>query len=1082
VFESFEVQPKTEDIMACTGKLCRVFPDTAVQVPIVTAQEAGFFNQVSTLLSSLDFEQFEDAWEFSTKAGTQQREIRNSNHPKYVTEFFAGIMRGYGEVVSVKMIKKRTADEVLWKSAEKPWRRSPVYLIIRVMLQSSVANPVDYKMFMLHMHTICLSLAALPDFDGELLYALRAKMARRLDKLRGQQLPESLARNALEVATRVQNLLLSRWDEIQQEDRLHLQAEWAPHKLDMKQDLAQTLPHSGAYLRQILEPEVPAQQASTFEPTSPPRLRSSNFNDYANDGLEKEVTHNGPLALFDFEKVVRENLDAWVEDSIEDKSYVSACDTLMSCVLQYYAAGQRYVDVADKSIFVLTIVDLWKALDRVAIADIPMLADYSPEIPRDFLHPLLLHSRECIEQANTIERYIWGRHSSVSDGRSVFSDNVNSAAFSIRFFGGSSSLRQLQTKIEAVAQQERDAKVAELEEKNAHYRQLVSDASELTHEYEWDRWTGGYTDHNKYSCQKCCVQRSAEEVCKTGIHVHEWPLPPSYYEAQRAVFELAAPHTFQLWRTATFMIMNDVGRPSLRTPDQQVQLLRYYEPLTSYLDIHGYNRVSIASDHKPFLQTEYGHREIPASTNEICVPNGLRFRLYDERKRRWASGPFHSSGLSSYGTLQLPEGPYKYLQYSVDSTMHTTNKVIAERSYCPEELSLHEHEAFGSLRSGGLYVPCLYALTHGAKLYDRLQWLNILRELEDCALSFRCEAVYILVNQAAWQIGPLSGTMTLRTWHEDIETAQYSERLIRACHAVLRRIQDNWLESVTLRLTGMSHIWLVEPIILLCAFPVLLVLRLLVSLPLGEHNVRQDGFAFLRSARHVALQWMQILQASLREKIESEDSSLYAGLVCEMAMTCRMTFDVDSKDLSHVMQLPEDISGLILCAIALHDNRPPHIHQAPLHLQSMMYRDQRLAHKIQRPLLDGDRLLLTWDGFDLAIKHIWPAYRPSPSRAILHERRWMHVKVVLANSQSQRVDYDVVDGSLLIDGKPIRRLPREYVTHPTYLRTFGSVRSCGSTISYVLTQETTGHHGCDTWHGRNGVHHAMRSAERICRT
>jgi hypothetical protein len=703
VFESFEVQPKTEDVMACTGKLCRVFPDTAVQVPIATAQEAGFFDQVSILLSSLDHEQFPDTWEVSRKAGTKQREIRNSNHPRYVTEFFAGVMRGYGDVASVKMIQKRTADEVLWKSAQKPWRRSPVYLIIRVLLQSSVSNPIDYKMFMLHMHTTCLSLAALPDFDGELLYALRAKMARRLDKLRGQQLPEFLARNALEVATRIQNLLLSRWNEIQQEDRLYLQAEWAPHTLLVDNDVVQTLPHSGAYLRQVLRQEVPVQQSSSFEPKSPARLCSLDFDHYTSNQLKKAVAANGALALFDFEKAVRENLDGWIEDRIADKAYLPTCDTLMSCVLQYYAAGQLYVNVTDKSIFVLTIVDLWTALDRVTVADIPILADYSPEIPHDFLHPLLLRSREDIEQANRIERYVVRRHRSVTGGRSVFCNKVDSTAFSTRFFNASPLLPQLQNQIEAAARTKRDAKIVELNQKNARHRQLVADAAQRTHTFVWNEWTHSDSTHSN-SCEKCRLEKAAQKLSKQGIRKHEWPLPSNAQEAQRVVFELAAPLTFQLWRSLTYMLMTDIGLPLHRTTNKPEQLLGDYEPLVSYKRFHTHNRISIASDTKSFLHSHYKDPKIPATRDQVCVPNALHFFLFDQKMRRWASGPFDGSGLSSYGTLRLSQGPYAYLQYAVDSTTHTTNKVIADRSECPEELSLPEHDAFGSLRSGGLYV------------------------------------------------------------------------------------------------------------------------------------------------------------------------------------------------------------------------------------------------------------------------------------------------------------------------------------------------------------------------------------------
>jgi hypothetical protein len=185
---------------------------------------------------------------------------------------------------------------------------------------------------------------------------------------------------------------------------------------------------------------------------------------------------------------------------------------------------------------------------------------------------------------------------------------------------------------------------------------------------------------------------------------------------------------------------------------------------------------------------------------------------------------------------------------------------------------------------------------------------------------------------------------------------------------------------------------------------------------------------------------------------EPNNGTSHSSLVCEMAMTCRMTFDVDNADIMHVIQLPEDISELLLCAITLYDNQPPQLDQAPQHLQSMLCRDRRLAHKLQRPLLDGN-LSLAWNGFDLAITHIWSAYRPSQSRSILQEGRWMHVQTVSANEQSQRVDYDIVDGRLLIDGKPMGRLPRDYVTHPTYVRTFGSVCSLTSSVLRMLIRD-----------------------------
>jgi hypothetical protein len=85
---------------------------------------------------------------------------------------------------------------------------------------------------------------------------------------------------------------------------------------------------------------------------------------------------------------------------------------------------------------------------------------------------------------------------------------------------------------------------------------------------------------------------------------------------------------------------------------------------------------------------------------------------------------------------------------------------------------------------------------------DSLQWLNILRELEAGSLTLRNEEVYTLLTQAAWQVGPLSEDGTSREWHEEIEDNDYRIRLIEVCSDVLRHVQANWREAVTVRVLG----------------------------------------------------------------------------------------------------------------------------------------------------------------------------------------------------------------------------------------------------------------------------------------
>jgi hypothetical protein len=704
IFEAFEVQPPTEVVMRCSGKLVRVFPEAAVQVANTIVDELGFLDQIATLFASMYVHKFDDAAAKTRKAGVDQEEVRNATNPKYICELFMSIMRGYGEVATTRMTKKRTADEVLWKDAFAPWRRSPVWLLIRVILQSSVPEPLQYKMFMVYLHATCLRYSALQDLDGDLLYAMRAKMARRLHKLSDHDLPGFLIRKALDSVTQTETLLQRRWDDVQEEDRLFAQSKWAPESLDLDADIIQSLPNCADYLRQVIRQEHPSKPISDFEPTSPVRLRTSDFGMYANGGLERAVASTSHLALFDFELTVETHLESWLGQRLkETNGHLETCETLVSCALQYHdAAKQIYsVDAVDRSIYALTIVHLWTALDQVVTKDVPMLLDYSPQIPSDFLHPLLLRSRESIARSISIEQYVLGRHSSTKRHQSLFSDD-DATTFAVRFFDSSPPLQNLMREIKQSAERERRQKIDELARKNAEYQRLDREFRSRSHEQIRSEWNRRWYCSD---CRKCAFENERRQVASRGIEVHEWPLPSDETQAKRVVFELAPPKALQLWRSLTRMVVSDVGLPPLDTTEEHQQLLRSYQPLAQHADAHRFDRVTMASRTKSFIRAHYHCHDIPTTDAEVCRPNGLRFAMYDDKASRWAAGPFHGSGLSSCGTLHLPkENAYRYLQFAVDSTTHSTNKVVADRFDCPKQLSLQEHDAFGSLRSGGMCV------------------------------------------------------------------------------------------------------------------------------------------------------------------------------------------------------------------------------------------------------------------------------------------------------------------------------------------------------------------------------------------
>jgi hypothetical protein len=83
-----------------------------------------------------------------------------------------------------------------------------------------------------------------------------------------------------------------------------------------------------------------------------------------------------------------------------------------------------------------------------------------------------------------------------------------------------------------------------------------------------------------------------------------------------------------------------------------------------------------------------------------------------------------------------------------------------------------------------------------------LQWFNILRELEDSALTFRREEVHTLITQAAWQLGVLSDNGRVRLWHQDLGRKEYGLALLNACSRVLANVKANWMEAITVKTLG----------------------------------------------------------------------------------------------------------------------------------------------------------------------------------------------------------------------------------------------------------------------------------------
>jgi hypothetical protein len=992
IFESFEISPKAEDVMTTQGKLICSYPGPAIEILNAVFEDEGFLSELANFLVRMN-DDILDAASTTRKAQSTVLEARDTTHPRYITELLTGILRSVGRPADIIRITKRVGDDVVWDNSKLPWRRSPLWLLIRVVVQTSLDRSTlgqdTYKGFMLFFMCCLANENICADLSNDLLHSMSAKLSRRLRKL-GSSAPDWLSHIVLETCTSLRSTLEKRWRQVQ--DAQRKSPPWTPSQLDLTRDVELSLLGSRAYIRNCLAPHIIDPLDTPFNPKHGHRGSLDDF--LSSDGaFFEEAYRNEPhVTLYDVERAVEQGIDDWVDRVANNDE---ACVKLEILGNKYSSSAlMTYADNPELlSVMLLTTIELWVALDKIAIKETPMLADYSPEVPARLLEHLLVCKTGSLRRLHSAHHYLSCRHSESHSGWSVFSSSITTDSFSVRFYRGSSHLQRLKVRIEEGARGEVCAKVTELESANASHAELEHKAANVDHAFALNR--RGIEYHAKF-CSKC---RFEKEIKNMQINVYEWPLPAGKLQAEAVVFELDCPVSFNMWRTATFHLLVDLCSPSFEPKIPYIQLSEYVA-LHPYLVQHPRSRISLGSGTKPFVVTHYSKTSIPTTQGRICVNNGLTFYGFDGHASvpvSEALGPFD---VRRYCTYELQSGQYQNLQKYVDTTSHTSNEILANQADCHRDLSIHEYIAFGHLRSGGL-----------------LQWLNILRELRGRSLSFRRHEVHFLLAQAVSQVGPLDNKWK---WHRELQRASFCHALLGELESLVRDVEANWLERMTMDTISF------------------LLRRLLMSSP--NRAVSLKALGLLRTVRGKVFSWIEELSTKLTETPGDEE---FRGYLRDTAVICRCTFDVDPSMIKRLLHSAEDMKVLLSSAILIHDHTPSNVSCLPAYSRLLLDRDRRLSLALSSIISDVVQVDSNDQGINLAIGWVWPEYRPGSKWTPLQNpnSRWFSCNTRSTTGQSsQVVHYNLLDGSLLVNGKRLGRLPNEILRHPLYNQIFGEVR------------------------------------------
>ncbi|KAK5992587.1 hypothetical protein PT974_06001 [Cladobotryum mycophilum] len=993
IFEAFETSPSSEQVLAAENALVWDFPGRSVQVPFAELNEA-FLDNLTTFLEQASMEAIPSLQAQTQKANVSVVEVRDTTDPALITQMLMPLLEAVGEYANMPKLRKRVRDDINFSKGDLPWRRLPFWLVLRVAAQRHLSLTLGdgrlcYKLLM------CIFLAHLlkdstSRLDPELIITLRAKLCRRMAKLEmvKHDLSSTVTENFNSLFTLIQPLVN---DSVQQAT-LQVENVWESFKrrttrrvpkfpLRAPRDaLTLSLPNSGRYLDSLL-----ATQYFTSQPavaTGLPKIigksieQVKEFTDhnFRITALEWQIEHEGkpkPLNVLDAR---------------------TRCIQLAGRVDEYLAEiGSMYdSDPVQLATMVLNLLDLFVQMDECAVEACRMLRDYRPVFPPQLLDSLLLSPQiSSMTRLYKIQSYLMER-CSVALYNHILSDVGDINSLAVRYVDSSTEMRNFMSRIDAQCQLARQQKEAEWKRVTAQYDKHTEGLENGTCVCSWKN-----NQRDVKGCTKCWHWRSRKRL---EVKIHEDFLPSQPIPKATVVFELAIPGYISAYRNATWRILKALEHPAQSGHSAAPNaLLQDCGPLKQFKTASS-DYISLASFKKCFQQTHYKFKKGKISLQSILLPFAAQFELFDQNTKTWVEDVKVPPSLHHICGVHIPHGleniirPAELaLEPNYDGP--SSYSIQANQTECPSNMSIAEFSAYQKLLSG-----------------TTRRWRNIAVELGSSNLNFSSSDATQMLAHLAVQAGPQLKDGALRAVHIVFTEPEFVERLAEQIDRRLNSIMANWRETSCMEL-----------LIILC----------LKLFSLSSGSMRRQSETLLKTCRNATLTWITSLRKAFMDANDGDAADRIATYAFKAALLCRLTFEVSAETKTELGA--EDLASWVQASVALQQNLVDNIDKLPKTIKSMMIRDAKLAYHMERllrlavaahPGSIGKGISSGWqDTANPAAVSFsnWKFLQPPDSR-------WVHA-YMFENRGGQcnmvSVQYNVIEGHLLMDGKPRGKLPAE---------------------------------------------------------
>ncbi|WQF89185.1 Putative P-loop containing nucleoside triphosphate hydrolase [Colletotrichum destructivum] len=998
VFEAFEASAKNESVLAAKGALIWDFPGIAVAIPYTTFNDQDFQLGLANFIEQASLETVKDFAAYAFKAGTTVFEYRNTGDPSIISSLLMAILEENGRRVAPVLLRKRVRDDVCWNRAKKPWRRLPYYLVLRVAIQRYLTIALDheqgrseYKFFISVLLATFLDDSPTHHIGMEQTHFLKKKICRRLVKL---DLDKDRCRDQDAVAryNHLFNSLGPKFDKSISRCSVLLEHALKQERLALvkhipvlprkacEQDLILSLRVSNGYIKNAI-------QSFRFP-------KNKRYQLLPNEGPAEAAKDHLSQYARNYHKLIDKEMKLIA-------SVPKTCSEVSRQIFDYVqTALPMYEDNPEqKSLMLLTVMELWKKMDSIACESFPLLSEFHPVFHPQMLDVLLFPQFSDMARLASLQTFLSYRITRADTvQRNIFED-PSAGCFAERYYRESPdapSLKFIHDSIVTFANEMRERKEAEWKRKTREYDELISRIDTSTCMYIVDEDNIHGRERHDPNCHRCSMMWNAQSM---RISIFEEPLPVDPIVARSIVFELACPQEFAIYRDTTWWLLRHLATHFNDEGANPRCFLRDYVQLKTFSK-QSHGKVGLASTTKPFQTTHYISVPFPVEwdggRDGVCRPNALKLGYFDERTSTWPGRTRFRPSFAHHTALVLPNNsPWKKVletkACALDGPGPSSYEIMASQSSCPAGINNHEYLAMQTLMTG-----------------KKQRWIVLLAELGSTNLNFSSEVTLLVVSHLALQSGPRDEKGdVLRTIHNVFRDDHFCDRFVDQLCARLESLQANWRET-----------YLMDVVITL--------LLRTHALTATNRDVSSKAFEAILRARKICVRWVEMLRAETFKASDVEMSRRCQQYALWAAILCKRTFVIHANQSAHLDDTA--LQAYIECCITLQDNLVVEVGALPQVLRHAVISDMKLSYRLSS--LVRKSIVSSSDTFRKAIMAVWPE-ADGRSRQISALRADKDAWVVCEshghdgwNASIQVVQYNCSTGLLLVDSRPLGKLPK----------------------------------------------------------